>query len=448
MPIDTLDKSELEPIIANDRTVEKVEKVAAAPKFEANMLKVGKKGVLALKNEELVAYDDFEVTKVAKVEPNPEVFCVPTGNKALLIEKTGNYSYQDKIANSTLDFDELPGKEPRVGDFGVFLTKSASTEPFEVTGTVKMAGPGNYEITGERGFDKVAFYPVNVENDDFEQHEKGKYAFYVPKNAKFVKLSGKVDQMAELKSYEAQIKVEGLNGLSKVAFYLTKDQETTWLPEEDMFVVNQDDLVFADHDEVEKTANLSDFHKTHEIIRDETGLFSFRGEEFAKYAQTNPIRNLSETDAKWAALHCGATEEDIKKIASLKNKENYELEGQITAPTSLEVIENKLKEKYAEFGDKKLKISKNLVKVAAHFRSKTSVDAILSLNMLRKKNIQEYLAMLPTFQYVLGELAKLLLASRMGLDQTDADALKTAMDSMTDVVIQLERLQAAATEIK
>jgi len=36
----------------------------------------------------------------------------------------------------------------------------------------------------------------------------------------------------------------------------------------------------------------------------------------------------------------------------------------------------------------------------------------------------------------------------MGMDQTDPDSIKAAMEGMTDVVIQLERLQAAATEIK
>jgi len=417
-----------------------------------NSLKEGQKGVLAVKSDDLVACDDFEITKIAKVEPNPQAYCVSrhddTKNGAIVIEKTGEYTYRDKVANSTIKFEDLEGKEPEIGDFGVFVTKEAATEPFEVTGTVKMAGPGNYEISGEQGFKKVAYYPVNTTDNTFTKHEKNNFGHYVPKNAKFVKLSGQNDKMAELKDFEAQIKVEGLNGFRKVAFYLTNSQDTTWLAEKDQYVLNEGDLVFAEHHDIEKSANLTNFHSSHEVYRDKSGLYGLRGEEFAKYAQTNPIRNLNKNDAKWAALHCGATEKDLKKVASLKMGDSCELEGRMAAPVSLERVEKKLKEKYAEFGDKKLKISKNLTKIAAQFRDKTSVDAILSLNMLRKKNIQEYLAMLPTFQYVLGELAKLLLASRMGMEQTDPDAIKTALDSMTDVVMQLERLQAAATEIK
>lgn len=185
----------------------------------------------------------------------------------------------------------------------------------------------------------------------------------------------------------------------------------------------------------------------HEAYRDKSGLWSFRGPEFAKYAQEAPIRNLTDEEAIWTAIHCGATEDDVEKIASLKPNRECVLEGRMKSPASLNIIEEKVAEAFDSIGPK-LKISRNLVKEAAHFRNKSSVDAILSLSLLRKRNVSKYIEAIPQFEYVLGELANLLLASRLGLEETNPEALKESFDALTETVIQLHNLRAAVKEVK
>jgi len=375
--------------------------------------------------------------------------------KTLLITKEGNFAHlEEKKANQTANFEDFEGIKPRIGDYGVFITKNASTMPFEVTGMSKVAGEGNFEIKGEAGFDKVSFYPISMESDKlagFERNDKQPGAYFVPGDAKFIKLSAKDPKLAALKEFEAKIRVEGLNGFKKQSFYLTDAdiEKNGQEVEKNAFLLSDKELFFGKEAElIEFEKNASAVFNQHEVYRDGAGLYNFRGPQFAKYAQENPIRNLKTLDTKWSALHCGATEEDLEKIAKLGKDSTYVLEGEIKAPTALSELD-KLAEKQASAADDNPKLSgwRDLVKVAANFRDKMSVDAVLSLSMLRKRNVQEYLSALPVLEHALAELCKLLVASRLGMDHTDPDALKVAVEGLGDAVIQLHKLRAAATDI-
>ena len=89
-----------------------------------------------------------------------------------------------------------------------------------------------------------------------------------------------------------------------------------------------------------------------------------------------------------------------------------------------------------------------LVKSAAFLHDKGSVDAVLSLSMMRKRNVQEYVNVLPTYTGVVSELAKLLTAARLGLSGVDPDAIKDAMDAMALVVQYLEAVAARVKNVK
>ncbi len=92
--------------------------------------------------------------------------------------------------------------------------------------------------------------------------------------------------------------------------------------------------------------------------------------------------------------------------------------------------------------------TRSLIKEAANLKDKVTVDAVLSLGMLRPRNLAEYVAVLPTFEYSLSEMAKLLIAARLGMAGMDVDSIKNCMDGLGEVVIQLQNADAANKAIK
>lgn len=236
-----------------------------------------------------------------------------------------------------------------------------------------------------------------------------------------------------------------MNGLTKEAFFVVDEDIDLEKVKDGVWKVGRDfDFITEKEELIKKEAS---YNHTHKAYRDKGGLWSFSGPAFAKYAQNNKTRDLIDDEAVWVAIHCGATEEDIEKIASLAPNRSCVLEGEVKAPIALEALEEKLAN-YAQNIGPKLTIAKDLIKEAANFRNKDSVDALLSLSLLRKKNVKTYINALPQYESVLSELGNLLLASRMGLEETDPDALKEAFESLSDVVIQLHNLRAAVKDVK
>jgi hypothetical protein len=83
---------------------------------------------------------------------------------------------------------------------------------------------------------------------------------------------------------------------------------------------------------------------------------------------------------------------------------------------------------------------KVLVKEASSLADKNSVDAILSLGMINKRNVMEYISLLPEYEQVLSELAKLLVAARLGLPSVVDSDVKDAMEAFARVVYALKGL--------
>lgn len=444
----------MEPVLANNTLQERAEKVAHSFGEDAE-LKIHERGHFeTLGGDKSV---DFDITNIEKIAEQPKIakFASYVPQKDFVLTSDGKWTLKEASSteNSTesLKFDDFEGTNPQIGDYGVFLTEKTASIPFEVTGKRLSTNTGQAVIKGEAGMAKVAFYPLKVTSDGFEKHENEKNAFYVPGNAKFVKLSQKEDKLAQLRDFEAKIKVEGLNGFKKVAFWIQEDTDSDKMTKiaENEYLVPSDSSIFrSERKESEMIKNASAMFQIHEIERDSSGLYNLRGNEFAKYAQEQPIRNLNELDAKWAALHCGATQDDLEKIASLGKGKSHIFEGKMSAPMSLTALDKQIEKTASYDEDDKLTIAKNLVKEAAYLRDKSTVDAVLSLSMMRKRNIEEYLAVLPTFEMAVSELAKLLISSRLGMDHTDPDAISNAMHAMSDVVIQLHKLQAAIKEVK
>lgn len=415
-------------------------KVAKKAKDKSFLVKEGTVSSFVLNDKEI----NFEVIKVAELNA-PKVFGAPIlgqPNHACYFDEAHNWNILEKQAHISRSFDEVEGSEIKIGDFGAFFLEGQATEPFEVTSMTKSASAGIFSIKGESGFKKYAFYPVKPKADTFEQREDEKNAFWVPGNAKFVKLAKVDNKLKELTDFEASIKLEGLSGLNKIAVYASDTTDKASQLSSYEYLVPKSAIELARDSLFEKVAS------KHSVYKESTGLYHLKGPQFAKYAENHPVRNLNTVDAQWAVVHCGGTTSDVKKVASLQSNRSVRLDGDIKAPISLQKLDEKLASVLTDSDDIKLDISKNLVKVASFIRDKAVVDAVLSLNLLRKKNVIEYLAVLPLYEKVLSELGKLLLASRLGLENTSPETIKEAIEALTDTILHLTKLKASIKEVR
>jgi len=92
-----------------------------------------------------------------------------------------------------------------------------------------------------------------------------------------------------------------------------------------------------------------------------------------------------------------------------------------------------------------MKISKiNLIKESADVGDKSIADKVLALNFINPNNIKIFADYLPEFKEISQKLAKLLLASRLGMTAIDEDSTKSAMEKIDGVISQLEMLSQAS----
>jgi hypothetical protein len=176
------------------------------------------------------------------------------------------------------------------------------------------------------------------------------------------------------------------------------------------------------------------------IERDDMGLYTADGPGFIKYGQSHSLRDLTQDEATWTALHCGAEEIDLTKIGQLVPNSHVKLAGNIKSPMSTSVLETAIQAHYDDIIGDIPTFKKVLVKEASTIADRNSVDAILSLGLLNKRNVMEYITLIPEYEQVLSELAKLLVAARLGLPAVVDTDVKDAMEAFGRVVYALKGL--------
>jgi hypothetical protein len=82
-----------------------------------------------------------------------------------------------------------------------------------------------------------------------------------------------------------------------------------------------------------------------------------------------------------------------------------------------------------------------LVKEAAILPGEETVDRVLSLNFITPENVSIFVKNLPAFQNTASELAKLLVASRLGLEAVPEGAVQRAMNALQGVIEALLQLK-------
>ncbi len=399
------------------------------------------------------------ITKTADVSEKYSTFLC--GGGYIAINENKDYYLNDRDTIKTADVNDIVGDSPNIGDFGVWIVNNVATKPFEVESIYKSTTPGEYEVVGNRGISKVGYYPITSKHDaltpldrrfntDFES------AFYVPGNARFVKLSRDLskdmtftDSHLAVKIANAQneyglLKVAGFNAISgKYQFHIVEETESKGIEkisEYEYDIPVNAGFVTVEKQKVETERNIL----KHTCGRDAVGLYYFSGPEFSKYAESHPTRDLVKDDAIWTLLHCKGSEEDIKKLGVLKYNGKFEASTNLHAPIPIADLASTIENAVESFDDF-MPLRKSLVKQASVMKDKATVDAMLSLGLINKRNMMEYVSMIPNYEVTLSQLSELLLMARMGMSGISDTALEDTIESMSQVVKGLKEIESVAT---
>ncbi len=399
------------------------------------------------------------ITKpVQNLEKHATFLC---GGGYIAINENKDYYLNDKDTIKTGDAFGIKGDNPDIGDYGVWIVGNRSTSPFEIESIYKSAVPGEYEIVGNRGITKVGYYPIKAPAENLIELDK-RYnsdfviAYYVPGNAKFIKLSKDLSKEIECTSSQlaakitsAQneyglLKIAGFNATSgKYQFHVvdkTKSGEIEKESEYEYDIPLDADFITSESQKVETEVNIL----KHVYGRDSTGLYYFSGPEFIKYSETHSIRDLSKEEAIWTMLHCRGSEGDIKNLTILKYNEEKTASTNLHAPVTVSALASTI-ENAVETFDGFMPLRRVLVKQASAMKDKTSVDAMLSLGLINRKNLLEYISMIPNYEVVLSELSELLLMARMGLSGIEETAIEESIEALSQVVKGLKEVQGVTT---
>ena len=415
----------------------------------------GDQGVWKIGNKVSDVIEIAEFSKIAEANAINS-YNIVGKNATLYLSEEKTHQIDDVSVEKTANYFEVDGDSPNLGDFGTFIIGDNAENPFEITAIQKVAGEGNYEIIGYNGLQKIAYYPVKMQKNALIPHETQKNAYYVPGNAKFVKLEGQSkhahlkEELTKVSSF-SPLAIKVLNGRQSEIYYPVdyeskglinhiNEKNAYYLPKNAEFIKLEGALEVSNEENYEKVA--------HSCGRDSAGLYYLEGPEFRKYAETHEIRNLNTTDAKWALIHCGASKDEVEKIAQLKASEVVAIRTAIKAPSQLPQIEEAVKTAYDSSKVDIDKLKCDLIKEASVLQDKSTVDAVLSLNLLNKENVMDYIQLAPNLEKTASDLAKTLITVRMGLSHIPEQAVKTAMVSLAGVAHTLRQLESVITDTK
>jgi hypothetical protein len=415
-------------------------------KIAATTPQIGDIGVWKINDVVTAPFEIVAISKNAEFERG-NLYKLANRAGSLYINEQKEWAVSDKSIDKTATVTEFDGVEPKVGDTGCWVIDDVATVPFEIVGMQKLSAVGGWKIDTFDGFNKVSYYPIRPKSTSVIAHDTEKSAFYVPGNAKFVKLDEKLAKTAEFTrlsnaNESGILEIVALQDLDKISFFITRQKDgnfeknSTYIPE------NADFIKLSSKIEISRDL-LDTSVSTAVVTKDMSGLYNISGVEAEKYAERHEIRNLGLNDVKWSLAHLGATSYDLQKISALKNGEQVKIASKLVCPRDPKAIIEVIKADYAASSVKIAALTRNLVKEAAVLNDETTVDAVLSLGLLRKNNVAEYIALIPNYEMIMSELAKLLVSTRLGMTQLPEDVIKNAMEGVTSVVEILRGIRAS-----
>jgi hypothetical protein len=244
---------------------------------------------------------------------------------------------------------------------------------------VKVAGTAlSMCVEGHSAFRPKLFEVLRTVGNDVSPHDMEKDAFYVPGNSVFIKLGSKMDS-----------------------------------------------------DEVIHDLSV-DTHKIHSHGYD---AYTWFGPALEKYAKAHDFatHDRNEIETIWALIQTGADKETVEKIAGMKADEVLVINRKLRNVPLLSKVANDVNEVH----DVGLYTSGYWTKLAAWMPTEDSVDAVLSLNFLNKKTLNEFVALIPQLEQTAHELSRMLLAVRMGLRDVDEEPLVEATQALSKILYML-----------
>lgn len=417
------------------------------------------KGATGYFEYEGVKTANFEILdiKFLKNTVNAELFDNLMEKTAYLIDSGNDYMKLEgnieKIAN---DFKLDRVKTVNTSDYGVFEWNGKIVGPVTISsiyGEQNLEKTAQMTIEGYASFETIKFYKKNV-NFDIIPHDLEKNAWYLPKDVNFIKLNKFYNdptfmtKVADVVTNNNILEVVVLEDLQTKSYFIDPSFNTM-----------EDNLIPANaefkRDSLVKTAGFDEdlvIKDKHYVLKDSYGFYNLIGPEFNKYAQLgHTITNLSENDALWALIHLGASEEDVIKVAKADKSSEIEVENELKAPKSKDKVSKEAKDKIKglkesdieevnETVKKASELTGKLIKAAAVLPEMVTVDAVLSLGLMKSFNIAEYIQLIPDYERIIGELCKLLITVRLGMKQIPEAPVKNAVESLTEVLYSLKQL--------
>jgi len=185
----------------------------------------------------------------------------------------------------------------------------------------------------------------------------------------------------------------------------------------------------------ELTPELTLAHLVHRVNESQ---YQAKGKILEKYADKHGFSSklMNKDEMMWAALHCGANINDVAKIAEMNEGERYKFEVDLKLPREISsLIDETVIGDIPESG---------VTKIAAHSSDTSTVDAMLSLNFLNKNTLRQYIEVLPNYEQVMSQLARLLITIRLGYKQVPERPVKDAMSALASVIVVLKGLKMGA----
>jgi hypothetical protein len=277
--------------------------------------------------------------------------------------------------------------EYKKADFGVFLLKNGVTKPVFLEKVSNINGAIDIEAFDGLGVVKISMWN-GIKKPTYDEE---KSTYFLPKDTNFVKLGSIKENL--------------------VSF-----PENT--PSGD-WVMNVDGNVYA-----------------------------FGGITFDKYAKLgHSLNDLSHADTRWNMVQMGVSPAEMEKIA-LKEGEKHYFSSKLSCPLSFSTYVDEWNEKLANATNVVDDSLLDMVKHAAVLTNDLTVDSVLSLRFLNKKNVTEFFDAIPVFEEVIMGLARLLMNVRLGLDSVPEEAVKEAMENLTIVTAKLYELQTLSKKTR
>jgi hypothetical protein len=200
-----------------------------------------------------------------------------------------------------------------------------------------------------------------------------------------------------------------------------------------------------------KTAAADNEEKNVEIIWDGIN-FKFRGPQVDNLNER--MDNLEPMKARFLLTAFGLPLEYAEEVLQRAKNQGYAKFHANIYPTGKYKVVSNAVENCDGSRDTKLAAAVDrikgfgLVKEALMSPDDETVDSVLSLNFVTPRNVSEYVQNIDDFRDSMSKLAKLLVASRLGMQTVDPSAVKVAMENMAQVVGELELLRSSMPQLK